>query len=379
MKLGILTHPLYGNYGGMLQAYALVKYLRECGHDAYNLSYEPRSYRKILHNPFKRAKERFRSFLLKLHPALCRFKMPQLLQIELGQDFERKYVPHLSLGNTPTTQLEEYGIEAIVVGSDQVWRGESAKAMKSFPYFFLDFAPEKIRNASISYAASFGKDTWEGTDEEARICGKLLHDFRAVSVRETSAISMCKQLFDIEACRVADPTLLLHTEDYNLLIDAETTWSPEENYIATYILDAAPAITKTISAVATDSKLAIQPLRATTQAHKSRDRFPISVAQWLKLIRDSEYLVTDSFHGCVFAIIFNKPFVCLGNKGRGATRFESLLSTYGLRHRIVSNISHDSIQQVLETPIDWEYVNKVHCQERKAANQFIRSNLLQHV
>ena len=225
MKIGILTHPLYGNYGGMLQAYALVKILRDEGHDAYNLAFEPRSYRKVLHSPIRRAKERLRSFLLKHNLVFSDFKIPQILQIEMGQQFEKANVPKLFLGNTPAEQLKEYGVEAVVVGSDQVWRAAYARPMKSFPYFFLDFAPEEIRKSSISYAASFGTDTWEGSEEESKVCGQLLREFRAVSVRESSGIDICRDVFNVAAVRVADPTLLLRVEDYHHLIEQEDTWS----------------------------------------------------------------------------------------------------------------------------------------------------------
>lgn len=378
MKLGILTHPLYGNYGGMLQAYALVKILRECGHDAYNLAYEPRSYRKVLHNPIKRAKERFRSFLLKHNLACLHTKIPQMLLIEMGQEFERKFVPKLDLSNTPETQLEEYGIEAVVVGSDQVWRAAYARPMKSFPYFFLDFAPEYIRKASISYAASFGTDTWEGSEEEAKVCGQLLREFRAVSVRESSGIDICREVFNTAAERVADPTLLLRVEDYHHLIEQEDTWLPGNAYLGTYILDASAAITSSILHVAQGNKLAIQPLKASCKAARKRDRLPVSVAQWLRLIRDSECLITDSFHGCVFSIIFNKSFVCLGNKDRGSARFESLLSTYGLENRIVTDYSSAAIQKVMNNPINWEEVNRRHNREREASLHFLHTNLNVH-
>lgn len=375
MKLGVLTHPLYGNYGGMLQAYAMVKILQHCGHEAYNLDYEPRSYRKILHDPIKRMKERFRIQLLRCSWLRPVFKTPTILQIAIGQDFEKKYVPHLWIGDNPAARLKEHAIEAVVVGSDQVWRGAYASPMMSLPFFFLDFASQQVRNNSIAYAASFGTDTWEGDQQETVKCQQLVSEFRAVSVREASGVSLCKQTFNTDSVRVADPTLLLHADDYSTLIEHEETWIPENPYIATYILDHSAPIRDAISATAQSKQHAVQALKADSSAPAIRDRLPISVTQWLRLIRDSECLITDSFHGCVFAIIFNKPFVCLGNKKRGIARFESLLSTYGLKERIVTEISDSAIQRVLSTPVDWEYVNTVHSNERETALQFLHSNL----
>ena len=110
-------------------------------------------------------------------------------------------------------------------------------------------------------------------------------------------------------------------------------------------------------------------------ARKKRDRRPVSVSQWLRLIRDCKYFVTDSFHGCVFAIIFNKPFICLGNKSRGNARFESLLKTFGLVDRLLINPSSAELQRVIATPIDWSRVNEVQAFERKRGMDFMKEHL----
>ena len=105
------------------------------------------------------------------------------------------------------------------------------------------------------------------------------------------------------------------------------------------------------------------------------DRLPLSIPQWLRFIRDSECVLTDSFHGCVFSIIFNKPFICLGNASRGSARFTSLLGIFGLQERLVTSCDKDSILQLMNTPIDWERVNKIRHSEQQRAIDFLLKNI----
>ena len=105
------------------------------------------------------------------------------------------------------------------------------------------------------------------------------------------------------------------------------------------------------------------------------DRIPLSIPQWLRCIRDSECVLTDSFHGCVFAIIFNKPFVCLGNASRGSARFDSLLGTFGLQERLLINPTPEQVANLMRNPIDWEQVNAIRSSEKQRALQFLKENL----
>lgn len=378
MKIGVLTHPFSGNYGGMLQAYAMVTILRSMGHEASNLVYMPPRPPSFLKQPIRNIrvrlnlKKRLRCLLLFLRPEKGPTTATGHLAQRNGQRFQRQYVPCTWIGGNPATQLVESGIEAIVVGSDQVWRGHYVRPFRSLPFFFLDFATEAVRRRSIAYAASFGTDTWEGNEQETEVCRKLLLDFKAVSVRESSGVGVCRTVFERAALHVADPTLLLQNSDYQALIDDEKDKSPDTPFISTYLLD---SYSEPASAIARSLNLPIRPLKDNPQASHRRDRFPISVGQWLRHIRDAEYFITDSFHGCVFAIIFNKPFVCLGNESRGSARFDSLLSIFGLQDRLITNPDEATLAQTLTTPIDWDRVNAIRHSEQQRAFGFLLSNL----
>ncbi len=262
-----------------------------------------------------------------------------------------------------------------IVGSDQVWRGQYARLIESLPFFFLDFATQKQRQRSIAYAASFGSDEWEGTPEETKNCHLLLNKFKATSVRENSGIQICKDSLGVNAVQMPDPTLLLEPQEYNRIIKSTKTWQPQQPWLSVYVLDTSPQIAQLLQNCERQLNTPLQHLLPHTGATKLRDRIALSVPQWLRLIRDGEYLITDSFHGCVFAIIFNKPFICLGNRNRGSARFDSLLSKFGLEDRLIPHPSFSQLQKVLQTPIDWEQVNATLSLERERGINFLKANL----
>lgn len=271
--------------------------------------------------------------------------------------FRSRQTPSLSL-------LSQFDV--IIVGSDQVWR---AKYLKPSIYF-LDFAVEStiIR---IAYAASFGcEHIDEYTSEEIDRCRQLAQKFDAISVREDSGLAICQEQFNYKAEHTLDPTLLLEKEDYTQLIKHLPTRQPS---LLTYTLDH-DSSKKTISeAISAQLKLPIRMtgLGATPEGEDSRS-MP-SVESWLNEFRNAAFVVTDSFHGMVFSIIFNKPFIVIKNKSRGAARFESLLRIVGLENRLIDNIKDlDSIDLM---DINFEKVNARKKEWKDKSIQFLVSAL----
>ena len=372
MQITIITHPFRGNYGGMLQAYALQECLSRIGHVAklrlFTLPPSPWYRRGI-------------RFLMKVQRAL-RLRMgwnpkPRCLLEELqrmGSRFSRTCVRAWDDGAVPSVP------DAYVVGSDQVWRCLYTRAIHSAEFFFLNETTPEVRARSVAYAASFGTEEWEGTEEETRLCASLLRDFKAVSVREHSGIALCREHFRrTDVVQMPDPTLLANTEDYLRLIRAENL--PENTcsapYIAHYILDLSAENRALIERIADGmGHLQTIPLMANHTATTRKERLPMSVGQWLNSLRQAKLLITDSFHGCVFAIIFNVPFLCIPNEARGKSRFETLLSSFGLEHRMVqATASTSELNVILTTPIHWDKVNAVHESERQRGISFLREHL----
>lgn len=363
------------NYGGILQAYALQSALKKIGISSKVAHYKP------LHYPEVPRIKGLRS-ALKHGAAVIRNLFSRQSQRPFTQ--QRPFPHHFFLSrfmrlwkldthNQNLTNIPKQ--DAFIVGSDQVWRCEYTRSCVSTPFFFLDFAVPEQRWRSIAYAASFGSDEWEGTPEETAECAKLIKDFKAVSVREHSGIRICKEVFGIDAVQMPDPTLLLDAEDYSKVIRRWWTCKLPQPFMAAYLLDETEEKKELTQAVAKTTQLYPQQLTAHGDAPKAMDRIPLSVPQWLRYMRDCECVLTDSFHGCVFAIIFNKPFVCLGNEARGSARFDSLLGTFGLQARLLHNPTAEQVSECMSTPIDWERVNAIRHSEKQRAIQFLKQNL----
>lgn len=158
---------------------------------------------------------------------------------------------------------------------------------------------------------------------------KLLAKFDAVSVREKSGIDICREFGREDAVHVLDPTMLLTSGDYNRLIDDKPRSS---GIMLSYILDSNPALCALVDKVSTS--LGVKPVKMS-----GRDEVSPPVEDWLAGFRDAEFVVTDSFHGTVFSIIYRKPFVVFGNRSRGGmARFESLLGLFNLQDHLISSV-----------------------------------------
>lgn len=363
MKIGIVTLPLHTNYGGILQAYALQTILERLGHQTEILQVQrPRrlSYRRMPQIYAKRFIEKF-----VLRRSNTRFFEEQWWN-KKGTSAMRKYTNlflnkylHLRLMRS-IKEVQPTDYDGYVVGSDQVWRKVYFKYMMhtSICDAFLRFAKDwEVKR--IAYAASFGIDTWQYTDKETNQCGALLQQFDAVTVREYSAVELCKQKLGTNATHVLDPTMLLTTNDYQALFEEAKTPKSNGN-MHCYILNYSTEKQKLIDSIANDRGL--KPFRVlvpiNTQVKDATELAQPPVEQWLRAFYDSEYVVTDSFHACVFSILFRKQFVVYGNESRGMARFHSLLSIFGLENRLVYNyeqykklapIDYDAVHEKLDT------------------------------
>lgn len=348
MKIGILTLPLHTNYGGILQAYALQTVLERMGHQVFVFNHGrkyklplwklPLSYTKRIIKKYILGKKDTRVFAEQYH------RKEYAIISQHTQKFIDTYINTYNLESFKNLRLSDF--DAIVVGSDQVWRPKYFTYLfnASIENAFLSFARnEKIRR--ISYAASFGTEDWEYSAEDTELCGELLRQFDVVTMREESAVILCKEKFGVEASHVIDPTMLLSKEDYIKLFDVANTLKSSGNLL-TYILDGTPEKTDIINKISKEKGLI--PFRVNSKAKSPNasveERIQPSVESWLRGFYDADFVVTDSFHACVFSIIFSKPFVVIGNQDRGMTRFESLLKMFGLENCLIS--SHQDYTEV---------------------------------
>lgn len=244
-----------------------------------------------------------------------------------------------------------------MVGSDQVWRA----TMSDIPVYFLSFT-EGLQMKRIAYAASFGTDNLdEYSKVDLKAASKYIKLFDAVSVREDSGAQICRYFFKMNVAHVLDPTMLLTKDDYLKLIEDEDK-THSLDMLLTYVLDRTQEKKEIIQKIS--GALHLKPHENGPAKYFSNvieDDFSEcvypSVSKWLAGFRDAQFVVTDSFHGMVFSIIFNKPFIVILNTERGASRFNSLLSMLHLENRMIS-IGEDLSENLL-VPIDYAPINKI--------------------
>lgn len=368
MKIGILTQPLLKNYGGILQAYALQLTLKRLGHEAWLVQRCGKTHRfhRWLRNRIGYALR----YALRRKRINWIYRRTEKNQCVHTQRFIDEYiVPKTSKIFSTRGLRQDYkkqGYDAYVVGSDQVWRPKYSPCQTDY---YIGFLPVKESVKRLAYAASFGTDKWEYTDELSRRCKVLLRYFDGVSVREESAISLCHHyLGRNDALQVLDPTLLLEKEDYERLIDAGFT-EKKNKKIFCYMLDDNSAFENLRQEVS--NRLNGECITITFTGNRPIPG-PIS---WLQAFMEADYVLTDSFHGCVFSIIFNRPFVAIGNEERGQTRFISLLQTFGLTSRLVSSKKIEEIIAVMKESIDWDKINARKLELKNISLEFIRKKI----
>jgi len=369
MKIAILTQPLHNNYGGLLQAYALQKVLKGVGHDVWTVDIQ-----------FKRSLPgRLKGLIGRV---IRRFILQQQIPVQPNENEKKIIAQHTSRfvkENIKTTerissvrqihQLNKYEFDAYIVGSDQVWR----PCYSPVSTFFLDFLNGNEKVKRIAYAASFGVDTWEFSPKLTERCKKLAPQFDAISVREDSGVTLCKEYLGVDATHVLDPTLLLEKEDYIALIEKDQT-PAKPNSLMVYVLDQTPEKTRIIEKVRNQLGLEINSVMPKKSYNKeSRETiadciYP-SVTQWLRGFMDAEFVVTDSFHGTVFSIIFNKPFIVIGNESRGMSRFISLLKKLKVEDRLI--FPNRLTEELITNPIDWDEVNSILDKKRIIGTKYL--------
>ena len=355
MRVGIITQALLNNYGGILQNYALQQVLKRMEHDVITIDY-------VSHFSLKK----YIIYTLKTFFLLfCNRRRKFLSYFRKRNFYNQQFVNQYINTTYPTKRyslkiIKDYNLDALVVGSDQVWRPEYNNDLYDM---YLSFACNREHLIRIAYAASFGLDKWNYTRKQTTQCTSLAKKFDAISVREFSGIELCKNNLDVHAVQVLDPTLLIGKEKYEELckdVPVENT-----SFLAAYILDLNKEKEEFIYKIGKENNFPIKIFRADNNAS-------FSIQEWLAVFRDAKYVITDSFHGTLFSIIFRKDFITIGNKKRGLSRFYSVLSDLHLKDRLVVNFT--STSHVI-SPIEWGKVESSLNDKIEDSYRFLKNSL----
>ncbi len=274
--------------------------------------------------------------------------------------FSEKYLheTEFSLISDTDAKIIENEFSYFVVGSDQVWNPDYTKCS---PIYFLRFTN---KNKRIAYAPSFSVS--EIPDKSIDKYKNWISDFKYLSVREEDGARLIKELTGINAPVLVDPTMLLTSDQWKLIANKASN-KPNNEYIVTYFLGGVDETQQTeYSSFAKINNYSMINLGDI----KDKETYETGPSEFIDYIKDASLILTDSFHGVVFSILFKRPFVVYKRRGKEQmyARIETLLDTFSLKDREYKNISFDkSIFQ-----IDFEHVDDVLKKERQRSFNFLK-------
>jgi|GEM_PF-330935 len=348
MKVGVLTYHDELSQGATFQAYATYRALRELGCDVEVID---------LHHINKSPRPKWQVILIDLYLALSKYRQAK---------FRRIFYPPYSKHYNNLSELQKYppAIDAACVGSDQTWN-VSIATKENMPAFFLDFGPSSLFR--FSYASSFGYPRWqiEDSNETYRI-GKILSNYVGLSVREVTGQQILKEAFDIDATLVCDPTIL-HSNYQEF-----TKGLKQKNEVVCYSL--AVSSNLKLQAIKDISEFAGAPIRWLGKpffVKGTRYTYFPDFYRWFRFIARSKYVLTDSFHGTVAALLCHKPFAVIYEENGLSSRIVDLLTKVGLQDRIYFNYNDFSKSDAWRKPIDYEKVDVILEEYRKSSWNYL--------
>lgn len=338
MKIGILTFHCAHNYGAVLQCYALQEYLESLGHKVFVIDYRPKYLKYGLFVWYK---------WFSFNPLKCLKKI--LWQMRTFSIQRNRFVKFESFIhnriNLKKLDLRscDYDIDCFVFGSDQIWR----KNKGTFdPIYFADFNAAKNRKL-ISYAASMGLNTL--SDNEKNRISKWLENFSIITVRENSLKELLQPLTNKDVYNVIDPTFLLPLQKWDKIVITPHLNKP---YILIYQVISNPLVYNIARKAANEIGANIIEITSNVQVKKNTYQLiqTASPEEFLGWIKNARFIVTTSFHGTAFSLIYNKPFVSIKQGMPSDLRIESILSQLQLSNRFIKGFNSEWESIFLESP-----------------------------
>lgn len=366
-KIGIMTHHKFYNQGTMLQAYALQRKIELMGKNSEIINYTTQNFRltkkekvkNIVENP----KLLLDRFILKLH--YIKNKSNILLTKQKYDDFYNENIK-VSIEKYSEENLKEslHKYTIFMVGSDQTWNPYIKSNKETY---LLDFVPNN--KVKVSYAPSIGGR--EIPKKFTEIYKKNLESYNYISCREEKGKQILEQIIDKKIEVVVDPTLLLNKSEWEKVASKYESKN-NEKYILCYFLGRNKKNVKIAKKIAKDRKLPILSIYSmdSGKLFGKNTKFGVGPSEFITLIKNAELICTDSFHGCVFSIIFNKQFFAFkkrkDKKGSDNNRLIDLLSKFNIKDRIDIN------PKLKYEDINYENVNKIVEKEKKRSEEFLQ-------
>lgn len=362
IKIGILSTQRHANWGSVLQCYALEKKLNEMGFDAEIIDYFPEDV--TVKGQLKRLKKK--SQLMKnpiLHlGAICAFSISYVNKKRVFDKFIKK---HLKLSKKTYYDASEISItdlheDIYCCGGDQTLNG--FKVLDVF-----DRLPDEV--IKVAYSSSFGKTDFQL--KEYRHSQKSLSRFNALSCREDSGTKIMQEMGFKDAKWIIDPAFLLTTQKWKKLASDKYVG---KRFIVAYNLHHDKKIEKFEKELSQKYNLPVLNICVQWFEFYRYGKFlwcP-SVADFLSLIMNAEYVLSDSFHATVFSVLFHKKFMTVVPDWVG-TRIESISNLLEINRRIINWSESKDYISMIDENIDYEKIDRIVEQERQKAEEYINS------
>lgn len=359
-KVGIITVHRNVNYGANLQAFASCKFINNSGFDAEIIDYYPKEIDKDnylfswLKHSYDCGRSKSMVHNLKLSTALALSAPKKNRRLRIFYDF-RKNNCKLSTKYEAFEEIANGGYTDVVCGSDQIWNPDITNGIE--PFYFGDIPG--VTN-KISYAASLGRAEYKLDDEEK--AAELIENMDYVSVREAESVEYIKDISGKKVIDVCDPVFLLPKEEYEKIAVPNKVKKP---YVLMYGVGCNTTMKLEAQKYAEENGLALVEL---CQDKNWRANYiqlcDTTPEEFLGAIKNAEVVVTNSFHGTAFAIIFNKELYVFDNKLRGS-RITNILNKAGLENRMVE----DEIKK--QAAIDYNSVNNSMREYIESSRKFL--------
>ena len=357
----ITCHDVY-NHGASLQAYALQTYLSSLGHDVEIIDYKP-DYLSGHYNLWAISNPIFDMPVVKQLYLLA--KLPgRLISLRRRWKFDKFTREYLHLTPQRYHSSEELKAnppqaDVYIAGSDQIWNTLFQNGRDAA--FYLDFAPKTAKR--ITYAASFA--TKDVVEEFKPFVRRMLQGLDCISLREKVSLPLLESLGRNDGVSVCDPVFLLSRQQWNELIP-----TPKENhepYLLVYDSDHSQRLKDAAVQIAKSRNLRIYNISAFRLSYADRDYWCSGPFDFVRLIRDAEFVVSNSFHATAFSLIFHREF-CVVNRTEAINeRMLSLLEQYGLQGRMITSSVAD-----LSSAIDYHMVQSKMDDDIMASKQYLR-------
>ena len=362
-RIGIITYHRSQNYGAQLQAYATRTALEKMGYRAEVIDCNRiGQVVKLFHWNFSSLK----GFLGALRNNALSLVSEKKRRRLFAAFSEQKI--GLSAPCHTRTELESLCAEydAVITGSDQVWHPQICEGNTAF-FLDLPLRPEQ----KIAYAPSFGVPDY--TEEDAQRYMPLINDIAHLSVREEAGQALIRRRLNREAPLVLDPTMLLTREDWDTIARP----APYRRYLLYFtILDEPPGTDALVRRIAAERGLRIVRIGRLKDILKrgfinARANGP---QEFLGLVRDADFIITSSFHGSVFSILYQKDFLCIFNNNNRNSRLETLARRLGIESCFVHDVKNINTFTACQTP-DYTTAAKRLAQGKEESLAFLRQAL----